>query len=270
LAKLGFAFIELGTVTPRPQEGNPRPRLFRLPEVSGIINRMGFNNKGVDVLVEKVRRSEYKGILGINIGKNKDTPLSKAADDYIVCLQKVYPLASYVTINISSPNTPDLRQLQTGEYFRDLLFQIKNEHIKLADRYQKELPLLVKVSPDEAVETLKEMAEVMLHSGVKGIIASNTTCDRKMLPKISHAQEPGGLSGQPLRSKSTECLALLKSYVGDSLTLIGVGGIDSPQAVQEKLNAGASLVQVYSALIYQGPGLISRLTRPNIDSTSAQ
>lgn len=259
LAKLGFAFIELGTVTPRPQDGNPKPRLFRLPEVSGIINRMGFNNKGVDALVDNVKKANYQGILGINIGKNKETPLSKASDDYVLCLQKVYPFASYITINISSPNTPDLRQLQSGDYFRDLLFHINNQHQRLAQQYGKDIPLLVKVSPDENDETLKQMTDLMLSSGIKGIIATNTTSDRYMLPAIPHAHEQGGLSGRPLRSKSTQCLRLLKSYVGDEITLIGVGGIDSCEAAQEKLDAGADLLQVYSGLIYEGPGLISRL-----------
>lgn len=261
LAKLGFSFIELGTVTPRPQEGNPKPRLFRLPEAQAIINRMGFNNKGVDALVTNVRNSGYKGILGINIGKNKDTSLDKAANDYAYCLRTVYEYASYVTVNISSPNTPDLRQLQQGDYFSALLSQLQMEQSRLSDKYQRHVPLVVKVSPDESEETLKEMTEVILNYGVEGIIATNTTCSREQVKNIQHAEEQGGLSGKPLRDLSTGCLQLLKKYTGNAVTLIGVGGIDSSQSAQEKLHAGATLLQVYSGLIYQGPGLIPQLVK---------
>ena len=256
LAKLGFSFIELGTVTPRPQLGNPQPRLFRLPEAQAIINRMGFNNHGVDALVSNVIKANYKGILGINIGKNKDTPLEHAVDDYLYCLEKVYEFASYVTINISSPNTPDLRQLQQKEYFSDLLSQLHARKIKLADKFQRHVPLLVKVSPDEDIETLKQMTDVILNQGIEGIIATNTTCSREEVISLPHADETGGLSGKPLQKRSLDCLRLLKQYVGDAVTLIGVGGIDSCQRAQEKLDAGASLVQVYSGLIYHGPGLV--------------
>lgn len=259
LAKIGFAAIELGTVTPRPQEGNPKPRLFRLPEAQAIINRMGFNNQGVDALVRHVKNAKYKGILGINIGKNKDTALDKAAEDYLYCLRQVYEHASYITINISSPNTPDLRQLQQGEYFANLLAQLKVEQIKLSDQFQRHVPLVVKVSPDETDETLKQMTEVILHHGVEGIIATNTTCSREQVKNIPYAEEQGGLSGRPLTALSTRCLRLLKQYTGDALTLIGVGGIDSCISAQEKLESGASLVQIYSGFIYQGPGLIPRL-----------
>lgn len=256
LAKLGFSFIELGTVTPRPQPGNPKPRLFRLTEEQGIINRMGFNNQGVDTLISNVRKANYQGILGINIGKNKDTPLDKAAEDYRYCLRKVYEYASYITLNISSPNTPDLRQLQQGDYFDNLLFHIRDEHIKLSDKFQRSVPLVVKVSPDESDETLKQMTDVILKYGINGIIATNTTCSREMVKNSPLADEQGGLSGRPLRSLSTQCLRLLKHYVGDEVTLIGVGGIDCPEAAQEKLDAGATLLQIYSGLIYQGPGLV--------------
>jgi dihydroorotate dehydrogenase len=259
LAKIGFSSIELGTVTPRPQEGNPKPRLFRLPEAQGIINRMGFNNQGVDALITHIKKAHYKGILGINIGKNKDTPLNQAADDYLFCLRKVYEHASYITINISSPNTPDLRQLQQGEYFADLLSQLQTEQIKLSDQFQRHVPLVVKVSPDETDETLKQMTEIILHHGIEGIIATNTTCSRELVKNIPHAEEQGGLSGRPLTDLSNQCLHLLKQYVGNALTLIGVGGIDGSISAQEKLNSGASLVQVYSGLIYQGPGLVSEI-----------
>lgn len=259
LAKLDFSFIELGTVTPKPQIGNPKPRLFRLPEAQAIINRMGFNNQGVDALVTHVKKSHYKGILGINIGKNKDTSLNHAADDYIYCFNKVFEYASYVTINISSPNTPDLRQLQQKEYFADLLLQIQAEQRKLSDKFKRHVPLVVKISPDEPVETLKQMTEVILNLGIEGIIATNTTCSRKTVESLPLADESGGLSGQPLWELSTQCLRLLKQYVGDAVTLIGVGGIDSCESARSKLNAGASLIQVYSGLIYRGPQLVYEL-----------
>ncbi|MGL5743084.1 MAG: quinone-dependent dihydroorotate dehydrogenase [Legionella sp.] len=259
LAKLGFSFIELGTVTPRAQIGNPLPRLFRLPEAQAIINRMGFNNQGVDALVGHVKKAHYQGILGINIGKNKDTPLERAAEDYTYCLSKVYEHAAYVTINISSPNTPDLRQLQQKEYFSHLLSQIRAEQIKLSDRYQRHVPLVVKVSPDEESETLKQMTEVILNYGIEGIIATNTTCSRDGVSQLLNAAETGGLSGNPLLALSTRCLRLLKQYVGNAVTLIGVGGVDNCASAREKLDAGASLVQIYSGLIYQGPRLVYEL-----------
>jgi dihydroorotate dehydrogenase len=261
LAKLHWGFIELGTVTPKPQSGNPKPRLFRVPKAEGIINRMGFNNQGVDALVSRVEHARYKGILGINIGKNKDTPLNGAADDYLHCLQRVYPLASYVTINISSPNTPDLRQLQQEGYFADLLSQLHRKQQVLTDALGRYVPLVVKVSPDESEETLKQMTDVILKYDIQGIIATNTTCSREMIEGLPWAQEIGGLSGKPLRDKSTQCLRLLKQYVGDAVTLIGVGGIDSVESAQEKLNAGATLLQVYSGLIYKGPKLVAQLAQ---------
>lgn len=259
LAKLGFAFIEIGTVTPRPQVGNPKPRLFRVPEAHAIINRMGFNNQGVDALVENVKKARYGGILGINIGKNKDTPLNQAVDDYRECFIKVYEHASYVTINISSPNTPELRQLQQGSYLTHLLSQLRTEQKRLADQFQRHVPLVVKVSPDEDSEVLKQMAEVILNQGIEGIIATNTTCSREGIHHLPHAEESGGLSGKPLRQLSLHCLRLLKHYVGDGVTLIGVGGIDDYSSAQEKLDAGASLIQIYSGLIYQGPPLVYEL-----------
>ncbi|KTD48675.1 Dihydroorotate dehydrogenase [Legionella rubrilucens] len=259
LAKLGFSFIELGTVTPKPQPGNPKPRLFRLPEANAIINRMGFNNQGVDALVEHVARARYKGILGINIGKNKDTPLTHAAQDYRYCLQKVFKQASYVTINISSPNTPDLRLLQHGDFFIDLLMQLTDERKRLEDQYQRTVPLLVKVSPDESDDALKQMADVVVSQGINGIIATNTTSEREAVASLPHGQEAGGLSGRPLASRATACLRLLNEVAGKDVCLIGVGGIDSGEIAREKLAAGASLLQVYTGLIYQGPGLVSRL-----------
>lgn len=260
LAKLGFSFIEIGTVTPKPQMGNPKPRLFRLTEDRALINRMGFNNLGVEALVNNVKKSQFKGVLGINIGKNKDTDLNRAADDYLYCLQKVYEYASYITINISSPNTPDLRALQQKEYFASLLSVIQEKRQRLADKFGVQVPLVIKVSPDEEAETLKNMTEVILSQEIEGIIATNTTCSRLGL-KSNKAKEAGGLSGKPLTSLSTDCLSLLKSYVGNAVTLIGVGGIDSSESALEKLKAGASLVQVYTGLIYEGPGLVAKIVK---------
>lgn len=259
LAKLGFSFIEVGTVTPKPQEGNPRPRLFRLPQAQAIINRMGFNNQGVDAMIANIKAARYKGLLGINIGKNKETPLRQAAEDYLYCLKKVYPYASYITINISSPNTPDLRQLQQGDFFMHLLTQLTQEQQNLADNHQRLVPLVVKLSPDEPDEALKVMAEAVLQKGIAGIIATNTTCSREQVTNLAHGHESGGLSGAPLASRSTECLRVLKQVVGDAVSLIGVGGIDQVDIAKEKLQAGASLLQVYSGLIYQGPALVSSL-----------
>lgn len=256
LSKLGFSFIEVGTVTPRPQSGHPKPRLFRLPKAHAIINRMGFNNKGIDALIHNVKKSRYQGILGINIGKNRDTPLQKAADDYLYCFERAYEQASYVAINISSPNTPDLRQLQTLDYLQDLLKQLREQQQKLSDKHQRHVPLVVKLSPDESDENLKNMAEVILTYGIEGIIATNTTCDHSLVRSLPHGNENGGLSGQPLAERSSACLRVLKEVVGEDVTLIGVGGIDCEAVAKCKLQAGASLLQVYTGLIYQGPGLL--------------
>ncbi|MCP0914215.1 MULTISPECIES: quinone-dependent dihydroorotate dehydrogenase [Legionella] len=259
LAKLGFSFIEVGTVTPKPQPGNPKPRLFRLPKAQALINRMGFNNGGVDALVENIKKTSYQGILGINLGKNKDTPLAQAADDYLYGLRKVYAHASYVTVNISSPNTPDLRQLQQGIYFNQLISALREEQLYLADLHQRYVPLLIKLSPDETDEELKTMADAIVSCGIDGIIATNTTCTREAVKHLPHAEESGGLSGCPLAKRSTECLRVLKQIVGDEVTLIAAGGIDSAEVAQEKLAAGASLLQIYTGLIYQGPRLIKSI-----------
>lgn len=265
LEKLGFGFIEVGTVTPKPQAGNPKPRVFRLSKAHALINRMGFNNAGVDALVANVIQSSYKGILGINIGKNKDTPMAKAIDDYSYCLHKAYQHASYITINISSPNTPDLRKLQHGEYFKELINHLREEQLQLADKHQKYVPLVVKLSPDEDDEALKQMVDVMVSVGIDGVIATNTTASRKGVEHLPHQEEAGGLSGRPLMSRSTECLRLLKQVAGDELTIIGVGGIDDVTCAHEKLKAGATLLQVYTGLIYQGPGLIKKLILEKVD-----
>lgn len=261
LEKLGFSFIEVGTVTPRPQSGNPKPRLFRLPRAAALINRMGFNNAGIDVVVANIRASQYRGILGINIGKNKDTPLDHAVDDYILCLQKVYPLASYVTLNISSPNTPDLRQLQQADYLTYLIKTVCAEASRLQDMHQRHVPLLIKISPDESNETVLRLLEIALHEKIAGMIVTNTTLSREGVAAMPHAQETGGLSGKPLFTRSLDCLRLIHAKVGDAMTLIASGGIDSPEAALVKIKAGASLVQLYTGLVYEGPGLISHIVK---------
>jgi dihydroorotate dehydrogenase len=261
LAKLGFSFIEVGTVTPKPQFGNPKPRLFRLPNAEAIINRMGFNNSGVEVLVHNIQKAKYACILGINIGKNKETSLNCAFEDYLYCLRKVYQYASYVTINISSPNTPDLRILQQEKYLQHLLTSLIEEQKYLTELHQVQVPLLIKLSPDEDSETLKKMADIILQTGVAGIIATNTTCSRIGVEGLPHANESGGLSGKPLFARSTECLSIIKQIVGNAVTLIGVGGIDSAETAKAKFEAGADLLQVYSGFIYKGPKLIQELAK---------
>ena len=259
LAKLGFAFIEVDGVTPRAQSGQIKPRLFRLPKAHALINRMGFCNQGVEALVKRVQASNYQGILGVNIAKNKSTPLEMAVHDYIFCMQKVYPIASYITINISSPNMPHLRDLQKTDYFRTLMSQLREEQLALADRDGHYVPLAVKLSPDESDESLKRMADVLVSLGIDSIVATNTTISREEVSHVAHGLEEGGLSGRPLAERSTACLRLLKTVVGDAMTLIAVGGVDSPERAREKLDAGASLLQVYSGLVYEGPALISRI-----------
>jgi dihydroorotate dehydrogenase len=259
LAKLGFAFIEVGGVTPHAQKGNPKPRVFRLPEVHALINRIGFSNEGIDALVMRIKKIQYGGILGVNIGKNKRTALEHAAQDYMVCMQKIYTYASYITINISSPNMPNLRDLQQAEYFFDLMNQLREEQLHLADVHGKYVPLVVKLSPDESNESLKRMANVLVSLGIDGIIATNTTVSRDTVHDLQHGLELGGLSGRPLTARATQCLYLIKSIAGDDITLIGVGGIDNAKIARERIDAGASLLQVYSGLVYEGPSLIKNL-----------
>ncbi len=261
LAKMGFSFIELGTVTPKPQYGNPKPRLFRAMKQQAIVNRMGFNNWGVHSLVEHIKKAHYQGILGINIGKNKNTDLNHAVDDYLLCMREVYPYASYITVNISSPNTPDLRQLQQGSYFSSMLAALRAEQMKLQETYQKHVPLVVKISPDESEETLKQMAAVMLTHGVEGIITTNTSAQKDFFAQLPQIMQQGGFSGVPLCQLATNTLKLMKHYVGNDITLIGVGGINDVASAQEKIDAGASLIQLYSGLVYQGPQLISKLAK---------
>ncbi|TNC97026.1 MAG: dihydroorotate dehydrogenase (fumarate) [Gallionellaceae bacterium] len=257
LAALGFGFIEIGTITPRPQPGNPRPRLFRLPEAKAIINRMGFNNHGVDALVANVERANFKGVLGINIGKNADTPIEKAADDYLICLRKVYAHASYVTVNISSPNTKNLRQLQGGDELDALLTQLKSEQGKLAQQYEKYVPLTLKIAPDLDAEQIKQIATLLIKHRIDGVIATNTTLSREGVEGLVHGNETGGLSGAPVKAKSTEVIRALSTELGGALPIIGVGGISSGADAVEKMQAGASLVQIYSGLIYRGQSLVT-------------
>jgi dihydroorotate dehydrogenase len=256
LAALGFGFIEIGTVTPLPQPGNPKPRLFRLPQAHAIINRMGFNNEGVDKLIENVRRAEYQGILGINIGKNAITPIDNAADDYLICLRKVYAHASYVTINISSPNTKNLRQLQDEDALNNLLAQLKAAQQKLADQHGKYVPIALKIAPDMEGEQVAQIARLLIRHRIDGVIATNTTLSRDGVAQLPHGAETGGLSGAPVRDKSTAVIRLLAKELQGALPIIGVGGILYGADAAEKIGAGASLVQLYSGLIYRGPALI--------------
>lgn len=260
-AALGFGHIEVGTVTPRPQPGNPKPRLFRLPAAEGIINRFGFNNAGVDQLIENVKSARFKGVLGINIGKNFDTPVEKAVDDYLVCLEKVYPYASYVTVNISSPNTQNLRALQFGEALDELLSAIKKSQAELTAKHGKKVPILVKIAPDLTEEEVTQLAEAFIKHQVDGVIATNTTFSREPVRGLAHSEEQGGLSGAPVFSKSTQVLKLLSNASQGKFPIVGVGGIDSAETAVEKIAAGASLVQVYSSLIYKGPRLIKVIAK---------
>ncbi|CAI0970378.1 MAG: quinone-dependent dihydroorotate dehydrogenase [Serratia proteamaculans] len=253
---MGFGSVEVGTVTPRPQSGNDKPRLFRIVEAEGLINRMGFNNLGVDNLVENVKKSHFGGILGINIGKNKDTPVEQGKDDYLICMDKVYPYAGYIAINISSPNTPGLRSLQYGEALDDLLAAIKNKQQELHERHHKYVPVAVKIAPDLSEEELIQIADSLVRHNIDGVIATNTTLDRKLIQGLNYCEQTGGLSGRPLQASSTEVIRRLSLELQGRLPIIGVGGIDSLMAAREKMAAGASLVQIYSGFIFKGPRLI--------------
>ncbi|MEH6650934.1 MAG: quinone-dependent dihydroorotate dehydrogenase [Motiliproteus sp.] len=257
LAALGFGFVEVGTVTPRPQSGNPKPRLFRIPEHKAIINRMGFNNKGVDYLLKQVDNSRFDGILGINIGKNFDTPVECANDDYLLCLRKVYSRASYITVNVSSPNTPGLRTLQFGESLNNLLAALKLEQAKLADFYGRYVPIAVKIAPDMDQQETELVGQALIKYNIDGVIATNTTVERTGVSSSPVAQEAGGLSGAPVRSASTTVIRNLAKVLDGALPIIGVGGICDGAGAREKIEAGASLVQLYSGFIYRGPVLIT-------------
>ncbi|MBX3615632.1 quinone-dependent dihydroorotate dehydrogenase [Nitrosomonas sp.] len=261
LALLGFGFIEIGTVTPRPQPGNPLPRLFRVPEAHAIINRLGFNNHGVNQLIENVTQSSYQGILGINIGKNFDTPLDKAAEDYLLCLQKVYRYASYVTINISSPNTKNLRELQSADALDHLLSRLKSSQQELSQIHGKYVPIAVKIAPDLDTTQIESIAALLLKHRIDAVIATNTTISRESIANLPIAQETGGLSGAPLRQRSTTIVQQLHGFLQNAIPIVGVGGIMSVDDATEKLNAGASLIQLYTGLIYHGPGLAGTIAR---------
>ena len=264
LAALGFGSIEIGTITPRAQPGNPKPRLFRLPEAQAIINRMGFNNEGVDTLIANVQQADYRGILGINIGKNALTPIENAADDYLICLRKVYAHASYITINISSPNTKNLRQLQNDDVLDKLLALLKAEQQKLTDTHSKYVPIALKIAPDMEAGQIAKIAHLLMRHRIDGVIATNTTLSRVGVAHLPYGDENGGLSGAPLRDPSTAVIRQLTAEMhacagqglGTPLPIIGVGGILSGADAVEKILAGASLVQIYSGLVYRGPALV--------------
>jgi dihydroorotate dehydrogenase len=256
LGSLGFGFIEVGTVTPRAQPGNPKPRIFRLEQANAMINRLGFNNKGVDHLVQQARKRRFSGILGINIGKNFDTPNEKAADDYLTCLEKVYPEADYVTVNISSPNTRGLRDLQGVEQLDGLLRTLNEKRRVLADVWQKRVPLVVKVAPDLADGQIPGMAEVVVRNEFDGLIATNTTISREAVKGMRHADEQGGLSGAPLKDKANHVLAAFRQHLPEGFALIGTGGITTGKDAAEKIRLGADLVQFYTGFVYTGPDLV--------------
>jgi len=256
LAALGFGFVEVGTTTPRAQPGNPKPRMFRLPAREAVINRLGFNNEGVDALVANVERAKFAGPLGINIGKNKDTPNERAVDDYLFCLERVYARASYVTINISSPNTQGLRDLQEEETLKRFVGTLREAHEKLAAKHRARKPMLLKIAPDLAEAELDGVADVLLASGIDGLICTNTTIDRAPVAGLRHADESGGLSGRPLFEKSTAVLRGMAKRLGGRIPLVGVGGIVEGKDAAAKIDAGASLVQFYTGMVYRGPALI--------------
>jgi len=265
LAALGFGFIECGTVTPRPQPGNPRPRLFRIPQAEALINRLGFNNEGIERFLANVQRARFGpasgGILGLNIGRNFDTPNARAIDDYRTCLRAVYAHASYVTVNISSPNTKDLRALQEDEALEQLLTGLKVEQAMLAQKHGRYTPIVVKISPDLAATDLSRIARSLIEHRVDGVIATNTTIERAAIKGLPAAEEAGGLSGRPLNAKSTDVIRALAAELDGALPIIGVGGIMSGDDAKAKIAAGASLVQVYTGLVYRGPGLVAEVAR---------
>lgn len=260
LASLGFGFIEIGTVTPRAQPGNPQPRMFRLPQARALINRMGFNNGGVEAFVRNVQASRFyqekRGILGLNIGKNADTPIERATDDYLHCLERVYPYAAYVTVNISSPNTKNLRQLQQASELDVLLATLKQAQARLADRHGRYVPIALKIAPDLEEESLVTIADALVRHQIDGVIATNTTISRDAVQGLAHAQEAGGLSGEPVREASTRVIRALARQLAGAVPIIGVGGILSGADAKQKIDAGAQLVQLYTGLIYRGPGLV--------------
>jgi dihydroorotate dehydrogenase len=266
LATFGFGFLEAGTVTPRPQPGNPKPRMWRLPQAQALINRLGFNNDGVERFLVNVAKSSYRGILGINIGKNFDTPNERAADDYVTCLRAVYTKADYVTVNISSPNTAGLRELQAEDVLAALLRTLQKEREALAQQHGRQVPIVVKIAPDLTDDAIRDIAHLLERHRCDGVIATNTTIAREGVAGMAHADEAGGLSGGPVRERSTAVVRTLALALDGALPIIGVGGILSGADAREKVAAGASLVQIYTGLIYRGPELIeecvNELTKP--------
>lgn len=261
LGALGFGFVEVGTVTPLPQDGNPKPRMFRLPQAGAIINRMGFNNQGLEKFITNVQSSQWQangGILGLNIGKNAATPNEKAIDDYLIGLQGVYPYADYITVNISSPNTANLRDLQGHDELTALLAPLHEKRLQLAQQYNRNVPLAVKIAPDLDNEQIDVIAEVLLQNNIDGVIATNTTVSRQAVQGLRHGNEAGGLSGPPVHQMSLDVIKRLRQQLGNDFAIIGVGGISSPQQAVEKINAGANAVQLYTGLIYQGPNLVTQ------------
>lgn len=257
--KMGFGHIEVGTVTPKPQPGNPKPRMFRVKEEEAIINRMGFNNKGVDNLVENLKARRSNILVGVNIGKNKDTPLDEGKNDYLVCMEKVYPHAAYITVNISSPNTPGLRSLQYGELLNELLSELKVKQSVLTEDHGRYVPLALKIAPDLSEKEIDSIAVSLLENKFDAVIATNTTLDRQGIRGLQHAEENGGLSGCPLFHSSTAVIAKLHSKLQKRIPIIGVGGINNAHDAQMKFEAGADLVQIYTGFIYQGPVLIKQI-----------
>lgn len=253
---LGFGFVEVGTLTPRPQPGNPKPRLFRLPQHEALINRMGFNNPGIAAAVKKLRHRRTKAVVGVNIGKNFDTPNDKAVDDYLICLKAAYPVADYVAVNISSPNTKGLRDLQAEDSVRQLVSALKKEQVSLQKEHGKTVPLLVKIAPDLNDMQIEALARVFNEQAIDGVIATNTTIDRSAVTGHALAEEAGGLSGAPVRERSTLVIQAFRMLLKETVPVIGVGGILSGADAAEKMKAGAALVQVYSGLVYRGPGLV--------------
>lgn len=264
MGNLGFGFVEVGTVTPRAQPGNPKPRMFRLPDAQALINRLGFNNQGLDTFLANVQRSTWRtqgGIIGLNIGKNADTPIERAGDDYLLGLVGVYPHADYITVNISSPNTKNLRALQGEHELDELLSQLAHRRQELAAQHQRRVPLAVKIAPDLTEEQIDIITEVLPRHGIDGVIATNTTIARDAVQGMAHAEEAGGLSGAPLHARSLEVIARLRSKLGPDFAIIGVGGIVSGQHAAEKISAGANAVQLYTGLIYKGPALVGECVR---------
>jgi dihydroorotate dehydrogenase len=265
LAALGFGFIEVGTVTPRPQPGNPQPRLFRVPQAQALINRLGFNNPGIDRLVQNVGRARYRGILGINLGKNFDTPVEKSAADYVAGMRKAYPRAAYLAVNISSPNTAHLRRLQEADELRPLLATLKREQAALAERLGRYVPLAVKIAPDLTEQQIAAIAQILLEQRIDGVIATNTTLSRTGVEGLPNAAEVGGLSGAPLRERSSAVVRSLYRLLGDEIPIVAAGGILRAEDAAEKIAAGARLVQLYTGLIYRGPALIHECVEALLD-----